>query len=102
MISRGMALLGGASCRRIYFNGIVFYSTQTSAFHSSWGVGDARNILGYVYPGYCVHKFKFKFEFKFSPIFTSRDGEMQIQFYYRILIIDILIQFASFLYIQNY
>ena len=27
---------------------------------------------------------------------------MQIQFYYRILIIDILIQFASFLYIQNY
>eukprot|EP01050_Picozoa_sp_SAG11_P060124 SAG11_NODE_39351_length_234_cov_5.696296_1_plen_62_part_10 len=43
-----------------------------------------------------------KFEFKFSPIFTSKDGEMQIQFYYRILIIDILIQFATFLYIQNY
>eukprot|EP01050_Picozoa_sp_SAG11_P040803 SAG11_NODE_17938_length_504_cov_6.982716_1_plen_78_part_01 len=37
-----------------------------------------------------------------SSIFTCRDGEMQIQFYYRILIIDILIQFATFLYIQNY
>eukprot|EP01050_Picozoa_sp_SAG11_P040179 SAG11_NODE_17324_length_521_cov_2.914692_1_plen_76_part_10 len=68
-------------CTGIY---TYVYGTREYSRQGTRGGGDARNILGYVYPGYCVHKFKFKFEFKFefkfSPIFTSRDGEMQIQF----------------------